>query len=98
MLKRVPGVGFVGSDIMEYDGVQLRGLGGGFLPEPMVRPYLDAGRLVARRVARPERNVRVHYAWGGPGFTAPGRALQWWLNQLQSPATRRALLENHHHL
>jgi outer membrane cobalamin receptor len=29
MLKRVPGVGFVGSDIMEYDGVQLRGLGGG---------------------------------------------------------------------
>jgi DNA-binding transcriptional LysR family regulator len=77
--------------------VQLRGLGGGFLPEPMVRPYLEAGRLVERRVARPERNVRVHYAWGGPGFTAPGRALQWWLNQLQSPTTRRALLENHHH-
>ena len=64
----------------------------------VMRPYLEAGRLVARRVARPERNVRVHYAWGGPGFTAPGRALQWWLNQLQSPATRRALLENHHHL
>lgn len=30
MLKRLPGVGFVGSDIMEYDGVQLRGLGGGY--------------------------------------------------------------------
>jgi Outer membrane receptor proteins, mostly Fe transport len=30
MLRRVPGVGFVGSDIMEYDGVQLRGLGGGY--------------------------------------------------------------------
>src|SRR5690606_16966388 len=30
MLKRVPGVGFVGSDIMEYDGAQLRGLGGGY--------------------------------------------------------------------
>ena len=30
MLKRVPGVGFVGSDVMEYDGVQLRGLGGGY--------------------------------------------------------------------
>ena len=93
-----------GQDVLTVDTmqakvrVQLRGLGGGFLPEPMVRPYLDAGRLVARRVARPERNVRVHYAWGGPGFTAPGRALQWWLNQLQSPATRRALLENHHHL
>jgi outer membrane receptor protein involved in Fe transport len=30
MLKRVPGVGFVGSDVMEYDGVQMRGLGGGY--------------------------------------------------------------------
>jgi DNA-binding transcriptional LysR family regulator len=92
-----------GQDVFTVDTMQakiraqLRGLGGGFLPEPMVRPYLEAGRLVARKVARPERLVRVNYAWGGPGFTAPGRALQWWLNQLQSPATRRALLENHHH-
>ena len=30
MVKRVPGAAFVGSDIMEYDGVQLRGLGGGY--------------------------------------------------------------------
>lgn len=92
-----------GQDVLTVDTmqakvqVQLRGLGGGFLPEPMVRPYLEAGRLVAKRVARPERQLRLHYAWGCPGFTAPGRALQWWLQQLQSPATRKALLENHHH-
>lgn len=92
-----------GQDVLTVDTmqakvqVQLRGLGGGFLPEPMVRPYLEAGRLVAKRVARPERQLRLHYAWGGSGFTAPGRALQWWLQQLQSPATRKALLENHHH-
>ncbi len=30
MLKRVPGVSFVGADVMEYDGVQLRGLSGGY--------------------------------------------------------------------
>lgn len=30
MVKRVPGAAFVGSDVMEYDGVQLRGLGGGY--------------------------------------------------------------------
>jgi outer membrane receptor protein involved in Fe transport len=30
MLKRVPGVAFVGSDIMEFDGAQLRGLAGGY--------------------------------------------------------------------
>lgn len=92
-----------GQDVLTVDTmqakiqVQLRGLGGGFLPEPMVRPYLASGRLVARRVARPERTVRLYYAWGGPGFTAPGRALRWWLDQLKSPATRAALLENHHH-
>jgi len=92
-----------GQDVLTVDTmqakvqVQLRGLGGGFLPEPMVRPYLEAGRLVAKRVTRPERQLRLHYAWGGPGFTAPGRALQWWLQQLQSPTTRKALLENHHH-
>ena len=92
-----------GQDVLTVDTmqakvqVQLRGLGGGFFPEPMVRPYLEAGRLVAKRVARPERQLRLHYAWGGPGFTAPGRALQWWLQQLQSPTTRKALLENHHH-
>lgn len=92
-----------GQDVLTVDTMQakvqaqLRGLGGGFLPEPMVRPYVEAGHLVTRRVARPERSLRIHYAWGGPGFTTPGRALQWWLNQLQSTATRHALLENHHH-
>ena len=30
MLKRVPGVGFVGSDVMEFDGAQLRGMAGGY--------------------------------------------------------------------
>lgn len=72
---------------------QLRGLGTGFLPEPMVRPFVETGRLVARRVQRPERVVRTCYAWrDGPGL-GPGRALQWWLSQLESPATRTALLE-----
>ena len=97
-----------GQDVFTVDNMrakiqaQLRGLGGGFLPEPMVRPYLEAGRLVVREVARPARNVRLNYMWGGPGLgapsRAPGRALQWWLAQLQGEATRRALLENHHHI
>lgn len=92
-----------GQDVFTVDNMrakvhaQLRGLGGGFLPEPMVRPYVEAGHLVVREVARPARTVRLSYQWGGPGRAAPGRALQWWLAQLQSDATRRALLENHHH-
>ena len=72
---------------------QLRGLGGGFIPEPVARPYLESGRLVARRVQRPTRTIRLNYAWRDIGVSGPGRALQWWLGQLESPTTRAALLE-----
>jgi len=74
---------------------QLHGLGGGFLPEPMARPYVETGRLVVRRVARAPLVAHPRYVWRASG--RPGRALQWWLDQLQSPVTRLALLEQHHH-
>jgi molybdate transport repressor ModE-like protein len=74
---------------------QLRGLGSGFLPEPMARPYVETGRLVVRRVARPQLVAHPRYAWRAAA--PPGRALQWWLDQLQGPVTRLALLERHHH-
>jgi DNA-binding transcriptional LysR family regulator len=77
---------------------QLRGLGGGFLPESMARPYVDTGRLVERRVQRPDRIVIASYAWREPGGTlGQGRALQWWLQQLKSPKTRAALLNAQQH-
>ena len=74
---------------------QLRGLGSGFLPEPMARPYVETGRLVVRRVARPQLVAHPRYAWRAAA--PPGRALQWWLDQLHGPVTRLALLERHHH-
>ena len=79
---------------------QLRGLGCGFLAEPMVREHVQAGHLVTRRVQRARPTVRVLYAWRSPvsatGRPAPpGRALRWWLEQLERPATRQALLERH---
>ena len=74
---------------------QLRGLGGGFLPEPLARPYIESGRLVMREIQRaPRRTIRLSYAWRNTG-TGPGRALQWWLAQLESATTRSALLERH---
>ena len=74
---------------------QLRGLGCGFVPECMARPYIETGRLVVRRMARPQRIVRVNYAWRSETKAGPGRALKWWLTQLESPTTRAALLERH---
>ena len=71
---------------------QLRGMGCGFLPEPLVRPYAEAGHLVVRQTERGQRLVRLHYAWRLRDGQQKGRALQWWLQQMESPATRAALL------
>jgi DNA-binding transcriptional LysR family regulator len=73
---------------------QLRGLGGGFLPVGLAQPFIDTGRLVQKRVERVERQIQSSYAWRKTQTPLPGRALQWWLEQLQRPATRNALMGN----
>ncbi|MDE1950684.1 MAG: LysR family transcriptional regulator, partial [Burkholderiales bacterium] len=74
----------------------LRSLGCGFIPEPLARPHLEAGHLVRKATVRVIRIAELQYAWRAErGALAIGRALQWWLNQLESPTTRRALLERH---
>jgi len=79
---------------------QVRCLGCGFVPEPLAREHIGAGRLVVKAMQRPRPRAAFAYGWRS-GVTAsgartpPGLALQWWLAQLQSPATRRALLERH---
>jgi DNA-binding transcriptional LysR family regulator len=74
----------------------LRGLGAGGLPRCMADPYIDSGRLVVKKTERGHRQVSIHYAWRGGKTATQGRALQWWLKQLESSATRTALLEQHH--
>lgn len=73
---------------------QLRGMGIGYLPEPMVRAHVAAGRLLRKEVEGPPRNFETHYAWRQTS-SQPGLALTWWLHQLASPKTRRALLDLH---
>jgi DNA-binding transcriptional LysR family regulator len=78
---------------------QLRGLGAGFLPLPLAQPYINAGRLIVKAVERPTRTIRMAYAWRQPrNASDTGRALRWWLDRLQHPTTRSALLNNHHQL
>lgn len=78
---------------------QLRGLGGGFLPLSLAQPFINAGRLVVKTVQRPNRSLRVSYAWRqSRGAADTGRALRWWLDRLQHPTTRSALLNNHHQI
>jgi len=75
-------------------------MGCGFIPEPLAREHIAAGRLVAKAVQRPAPEARMGYAWratpaNGPRRTGLGEALKWWLKQLESPATRTALIERH---
>jgi DNA-binding transcriptional LysR family regulator len=79
---------------------QLRCLGCGFLPEPLVRTHIRNGLLVSKRLQRGLPRAHMAYAWradavGKPRKPPQGLALQWWLQQLGSAATRKALLEHH---
>jgi DNA-binding transcriptional LysR family regulator len=79
---------------------QVRCLGCGFLAEPVAREHIRAGRLVVKKVQRDSPRARMHYAWRTAAAPDPkkppqGLALGWWLQQLSSDATRRALLERH---
>jgi DNA-binding transcriptional LysR family regulator len=74
---------------------QLRGLGGGFLPESLARPYIDSGHLVQKKVTRSERVVRLGYAWRSDNAANHGHVLRWWLAQLESTNTQAALLHRH---
>lgn len=81
---------------------QIRCLGCGHLPEPLAREHIAAGHLVCKDTQRGPTSAVLGYAWReGPGqgkaaHRAPmGLGLRWWLDQLESPATRKALMERH---
>ena len=76
---------------------QLRCMGCGFLPEALARPHIDAGRLIVKEVQRPRHSAEFGYAWRATSNqdASLGLGLQWWLQQLQSPTTQKALLERH---
>jgi hypothetical protein len=62
----------------------------------MARSQIEAGRLIPKQTSRGRLAVSMHYAWRAEhGPLGLGRALQWWLSQLESPVTRQALLERH---
>jgi DNA-binding transcriptional LysR family regulator len=88
------------SDMRAKIAAQLLGVGCGFVPEPMVRDFIAAGRLVVRQVARIRQPGRLGYAWRSPtgrssGEAQPGLALRWWLDRLEHPETKRALLDRY---
>ena len=69
---------------------QVAGLGVGFLPVNLANPAIAAGRLVLKRVEEESTKVtRMVLAWRPRDA---GKGLKWWLERLEDPETRRALL------
>lgn len=83
---------FTVSDMTAKVDAQIRGLGVGFLPETMVQPYVDSGRLVVKQLARGAHVLHFSYAWRDAGKTGQGKALTWWLAQMHNAVTRQALI------
>ena len=71
---------------------QVRGLGCGYLPEPLIRAELASGRLIEKARIPARRPAMLSYAWR-VGGREPGPAQQWWLERLASHRTRQALID-----
>ncbi|GAA4493878.1 LysR family transcriptional regulator [Pseudaeromonas paramecii] len=89
---------FTVADMSSKLDAQIRGLGAGFLPSHLAQPYIDSGRLVAKTVERATQQIQPSYAWQRGSKLGQGKALQWWLTQLQTVKTRHALLGKDRHV
>jgi DNA-binding transcriptional LysR family regulator len=68
---------------------QRAGLGVGWLPRARVAGLLKRGELVEKVVADPREPNTLYIGWRGDHL---GRALEWWLQQLQAPKLARRLV------
>jgi DNA-binding transcriptional LysR family regulator len=66
---------------------QLAGLGFGFLPEVLVRPDIERGLLIEKKVEEPKPEETLYLAWR---TGEEGAAFKWWKARLRdsSPITR----------
>jgi DNA-binding transcriptional LysR family regulator len=67
---------------------QVAGLGVGFLPKHLAAPEIAAKRLVAIEVSMPRPTSQMLVAWRA---NRTGRALRWFVQQLENPATATAI-------
>lgn len=62
--------------------MQVEGLGIGFLPRQICRPYVESGQLVTRAVVEPKQDTPLFLAWRRE---PQGKCFNWWLNTLRRP-------------
>jgi DNA-binding transcriptional LysR family regulator len=67
---------------------QRAGLGVGFLPRRIARPYLDAGELIELQTDEPSHVATLHVAWPSK---ARGNALRWFLDHFAKDEVQQRL-------
>jgi molybdate transport repressor ModE-like protein len=68
---------------------QVAGLGCGYLPQGLISAHLSAGLLVQKRTADRIESGTLEYSWNSD---AHGHAMHWFLERLEDPQVRAALL------
>ena len=58
---------------------QLQGLGVGFIPKHLAKPYLDSGQLIKKRCTLPRTNHELFIAWHKE---QSGKAFDWFIERL----------------
>lgn len=76
---------------------QIAGVGVGYVPYPLAQAAIERGELVIKGTQGVRHGTggapSLHVAWRADASSQePGRALDWWLDELRKPATRAALL------
>jgi DNA-binding transcriptional LysR family regulator len=69
-------------DFLHKIQMQVAGLGVGFLPRQLCRPYVECGDLVTRAVVEPKQDTPLFLAWRSE---LQGKCFNWWLEALRKP-------------
>jgi DNA-binding transcriptional LysR family regulator len=67
------------SDIESKIAAQIRGLGTGFIPAHLAKPYLQSGQLIEKECDFPRPGQEVYIAWHKE---QEGKAFEWFVDQL----------------
>lgn len=69
-------------DFLHKIHMQVAGLGIGFLPRQICRPYIERGELITRTVLEPKQDTPLFLTWRGE---PQGKCFNWWLEALRKP-------------
>lgn len=72
---------------------QQMGLGIGNLPRVVAEREAAAGRLVIKQTQEARPTARLYFAWHSTRGRKPGKALAWWIAQLEKRFDNKAWLE-----